>query len=490
MRSLPPKLGCLHFVGIGGIGMSGIAEILHALGAQVQGSDIAENANVIRLRAKGIPIAIGHDAKNLGKARAIIVSSAVQADNPEVIEAHKRDLPVIPRADMLKELMRMKWGVGVAGSHGKTTTTSLIGHMLDVGGLEPTVITGGIVNAYGTNARLGHGDWIVVETDESDGSFVRLPCTVSVVTNIDPEHMDYYKKFETLVDAFRSFVTNSPFFGASVMCVDHPVVRQLMGMVANRRMITYGFDESAMIRGKNVVLGPKGCTFDVVFDGAETLEGVFVPMLGEHNVQNALAAIAVGHHMGMDARTIIKALATFSGVKRRFTIVDVVRDITIVDDYGHHPSEIKAVLKTAKHSGFGRIMAVVQPHRYSRVAHLMDEFVGSFDDADKVWISDVYAAGEKPIPGVDRDHLVAGIRQHGHHDVHGLESHTLIPQYVQEWARPGDLVIFLGAGNITQWANSLPSLLKTNETTDSALPVLSERVLPKDVVAEPMAATL
>ena len=413
MRALPLEIGLLHFVGIGGIGMSGIAEILHNLGYQVQGSDLADNYNVKRLRELGVPVAIGHAAENLGEAAVIVVSSAVKPDNPEVVAARARQLPVVRRAEMLGELMRLKWSVAVGGTHGKTTTTSLVAALLDAAGFDPTVINGGIINNYGTNARLGAGDWMVVEADESDGTFTKLPATIAIVTNMDPEHLDFYGSVEAMNRAFEQFVENIPFYGFAVLCLDHPVVQAMIGRIDDRRIVTYGLSPQADVRAVDIAIDPSGASYDVVIsargtDSERLIRGLRLPMMGQHNVQNSLAAIAVAHEMGADDDTIRKALAGFGGVKRRFTRTGEVDGIIVIDDYGHHPVEIAAVLRAARAATRGKVIAVVQPHRYTRLAQLFEEFCTCFNDADRVIVADVYAAGEAPIEGVNRDRLVEG----------------------------------------------------------------------------------
>jgi len=466
MTPIPHTVGILHFIGIGGIGMSGIAEVLHNLGYQVQGSDIADNANVKRLRDLGMTIKIGHKAANVEGAKVVVTSSAVKADNPEVIAARAEGIPVVRRAEMLGELMRLKKTVAVAGTHGKTTTTTMVGHLLEVAGLDPTVITGGIVNAYGTNTRMGAGEWMAVETDESDGSFLRLPGTIAVVTNIDPEHLDHYGNFDTLRAAFDRFVDNIPFYGFAVLCTDHPEVRALRTRITDRRLIGYGFDLDSDVRAVNVTCGPEGCKFDVVFTGetARTVKGYILPMYGMHNVQNALAVISIANEMGIADAVVQKALSSFEGVKRRFTRVGSANGVTVIDDYGHHPVEIAAVLKAARSAtgGKGRAIAVVQPHRYSRLHSLFDQFATCFAEADAVLVADVYAAGESPIAGADRDSLVAAIRHHGHPQVLPLPDAAQLPELVSRIAKPGDFVICLGAGSITQWAHALPEQLAEN----------------------------
>jgi UDP-N-acetylmuramate--alanine ligase len=467
MRALPLNIGTIHFVGIGGIGMSGIAEVLHNLGYKVQGSDIAENANCRRLAGQGIRVMIGHRADNLGTAEVVVVSSAVKKDNPEVLAARARFLPVVRRAEMLGELMRLKWSVAVGGTHGKTTTTSMIAALLDAAHFDPTVINGGIINAYGTNARLGDGDWMVVESDESDGSFLRLPATIAVVTNIDPEHLDHYGSFDAVRDAFVTFVENIPFYGFAVLCFDHPEVQAIIPRVSDRRIITYGLGASADVRAVDLRLDRDGADFSVVVanrasNEERTIERLRLPMFGQHNVQNALAAIAVAVEMGIGDDTIRSGLAGFSGVRRRFSKTGEAHGVTVIDDYGHHPVEIAAVLRAARqaYGGSGRVIAVVQPHRYSRLRDLKDEFARCFDDADCVIVADVYPAGEAPVEGINRQMLVERIRQTGHRHVVSLDDAAALPELIWTLARPGDVVICLGAGNITAWAHALPDQLR------------------------------
>ena len=464
MRGLPLNLGTIHFVGIGGMGMSGIAEILHNLGYRVQGSDIAENANVQRLRKLGVKVTIGHAPTNVGEAQVVVISSAVKPDNPEVLAARERFAPIVRRAEMLGELMRLKWSVAVGGTHGKTTTTSMVAALLDAGGLDPTVINGGIINAYGTNARLGEGDWMVVEADESDGSFVKLPATIAVVTNIDPEHMDHYGSAETLHDAFETFIENIPFYGFAVLCIDHPVVQSLIGRIEDRRIITYGLSPQAEVRATNLVSEPEGSRFDVVLTyrrqrAEHTIQDLSLPMLGQHNVQNALAAVAIAGALDLEEPVIRKGLADFAGVKRRFTKTGEVGGVTVIDDYGHHPVEIAAVLNAARQATAGKVVAVVQPHRYSRLASLFEDFCNCFNDADQVIVAEVYPAGESPIEGASRDSLVEGLRAHGHRNARPLDSEQDLPRMVHELTARGDMVVCLGAGSITAWANALPQQL-------------------------------
>jgi UDP-N-acetylmuramate--alanine ligase len=464
MKALGTDIGTIHFVGIGGIGMSGIAEILHNLGYSVQGSDQAESANVKRLRELGIKVQIGHRAENVGAAQVVVVSSAVKAENPEVQAARTRLLPVVRRAEMLGELMRLKWAVAIGGTHGKSTTTSLVAQLLDAAGFDPTVINGGIINAYGTNARLGAGDWMVVEADESDGTFVKLPATICIVTNMDPEHLDFYGTVEAMNRAYEDYVRNIPFYGFAVLCIDHPAVQAMIPRLPERRIVTYGMSPQADVRAVNIELGPGGAVYDVVVadraaDTEHVITGLKLPMLGAHNVQNSLAAITVAKEMGIDDDTIRRGLAAFSGVKRRFTLTGQANGVTVVDDYGHHPVEIAAVLKGARATAKGKVIAVVQPHRYSRLAGLFEEFCACFNDADQVIVAEVYAAGEQPIEGISRDALVEGLRARGHRHVIPLGDPADLPRIVAGIAEPGDFVICLGAGNITAWAHALPDEL-------------------------------
>src|SRR6187455_116381 len=462
---LPRDIGPVHFVGIGGIGMSGIAEVLANLGYSVTGSDVADSANVKRLRDKGVKVAIGHKAENIDGADVVVVSSAIKRDNPELIAARQQRLPVVRRAEMLAELMRLKSCVAIAGTHGKTTTTSMVAALLDAGGLDPTVINGGIINAYGTNARLGAGDWMVVEADESDGTFLKLPADIAIVTNIDPEHLDHFRTFEAVQDAFRAFVENVPFYGFAVMCTDHPVVQTLVGKLEDRRILTYGENPQADVRLVDLGHLNGESRFSVLFHDRKgktehTIDKLSLPMPGRHNALNATAAIAVAHALGVKAEVVRKALAGFGGVKRRFTRIGEWNGVTIIDDYGHHPVEIAAVLKAARESTAGKIIAVVQPHRFTRLQSLFEEFCTCFNDADTVVVAEVYPAGEAPIEGIDRDHFVLGLRTHGHREVIPLPGSAELAKVVHGIAQPGDLVVCLGAGNITQWAYALPGELK------------------------------
>jgi UDP-N-acetylmuramate--alanine ligase len=456
---IPLKFGPIHFIGIGGIGMSGIAEVLHNLGYQVQGSDLAESSNVARLRTCGIQVHVGHEAQVLGQAKVVVISSAVKADNPELMEARRLGVPVIRRAEMLGELMRLKQGIAVAGTHGKTTTSTLMGHVLECAGFDPTLITGGIVNATGTNTRLGDGDWMVVESDESDGSFLHLPATLGIVTNIDPEHLEHYGSFDALRDAFDIFIENLPFYGYAALCIDHPEVAALRERTTNRRTIGYGLSEQADVRGLNVRCEASGCHFDVQFRDGRTVTGYHLSMYGQHNVLNALAVLTLANELGIEDEVCKQALATFKGVKRRFTKVGEAHGVSVIDDYAHHPVEIAAVLKAARGASKGRNIAVVQPHRYTRLASLMSEFATCFTEADVVVVADVYSAGEAPITGASREALVAAIKAAGHEGVFALPNPEALPELINSHARAGDFVLCLGAGSITNWAAALPEQL-------------------------------
>ncbi|TSB04249.1 UDP-N-acetylmuramate--L-alanine ligase [Sphingorhabdus contaminans] len=464
MKGVPNDIGTIHFVGIGGIGMSGIAEVMHNLGYTVQGSDIADSYVIDGLRKRGIKVMIGHSADNLGDAAVVVTSTAVKKGNPERDAALERRIPLVRRAEMLAELMRLKNTVAVAGTHGKTTTTSLIAAMLDHGGIDPTVINGGIINSYGSNARLGASDWMVVEADESDGSFLRLDGTIAVVTNIDPEHLDHYGGFDAIKDAFVEFVENVPFYGAAIMCLDHPEVQAILPKIRDRRIITYGFSAQADIRGENVTPFPGGNRFDVVVrnrDGSQrSITGIELPMPGRHNVQNALAAIAVGLEMGMDDQSVAHGFDKFGGVKRRFTKVGEVDGVTIIDDYGHHPVEIRAVLSAAREGAQGRVIAVAQPHRFTRLRDHMDDFQQAFNDADMVFISPVYAAGEAPIEGVTSEALVNGIKARGHRSAATVADQADLAQKLAHIVQDKDMVVCLGAGDITKWAAGLADAIR------------------------------
>ncbi|MBI1170636.1 UDP-N-acetylmuramate--L-alanine ligase [bacterium] len=463
---LPMELGPIHFVGIGGIGMSGIAEVLMTLGYRVQGSDARASRITDRLVTLGATFFEGQRAENIGEAAVVVISSAIKKGNPELEEARRRQLPVVRRAEMLAELMRLKSNVAIAGTHGKTTTTTMVATLLDKGGFDPTVINGGVIHAYGSNARAGAGEWMVVEADESDGSFNRLPATIAIVTNIDPEHMEHWGTFDALRKGFFDFVSNVPFYGLAVCCTDHPEVQALVGRVTDRRIVTFGFNAQADVRAVNLVHEAGRTRFDVVLqneEGKPVIEGCTLPMPGDHNVSNSLAAIAVARHLGMRREEIREALAAFEGVNRRFTKVAEVNGVTIIDDYGHHPVEIAAVLRAARQAIAGvpgaRVIAIHQPHRYTRLHSLFEDFCTCFNEADVAAIADVYAAGEDPIPGVSRDDLVAGLIAHGHRHARALLDEADLTRLVREQARPGDLVVCLGAGSISAWANALPAKL-------------------------------
>ncbi|MDP9057137.1 MAG: UDP-N-acetylmuramate--L-alanine ligase [Pseudomonadota bacterium] len=459
MKGVGIDIGTIHFVGIGGIGMSGIAEVMCNLGYRVQGSDIAEGYVVEGLRARGIKVMIGHDAANVGNAAVVVTSTAVKRDNPEVVAALEARIPVVRRAEMLAELMRLKNTVAVAGTHGKTTTTSMVAALLDAGGIDPTVINGGIINSYGSNARLGASDWMVVEADESDGSFLRLDGTIAVVTNIDPEHLDHYGSFDRVKACFVEFIENVPFYGAAVLCIDHPEVQAIIPKVPDRRVITYGFSAQADVRGEAVTPYPGGNSFNAVLrqrDGSfRRIENMRLPMPGRHNVQNALAAVAVAVEMGVPDDIICTGFAQFGGVKRRFTKVGEALGATIIDDYGHHPVEIRAVLAAAREGVRGRVIAVVQPHRFTRLRDHMAEFQAAFNDADIVYAAPVYAAGEAAIDGVDSAALVEGIKARGHRSAHRITGADALAQVLAATVEPGDMVVCLGAGDITKWAAGL-----------------------------------
>ncbi|GKY87118.1 UDP-N-acetylmuramate--L-alanine ligase [Sinisalibacter aestuarii] len=458
---LPTEMGPIHFVGIGGIGMSGIAEVLLNHGYRVQGSDLKSTAITERLAALGAEIFIGQKAENLENAEVVVISSAIKPGNPELDTARARGLPVVRRAEMLAELMRLKSNIAIAGTHGKTTTTTMMAELLEKGGLDPTVVNGGIIHAYGSNARMGEGEWMVVEADESDGTFNRLPATIAVVTNIDPEHMDHWGDFDTLREGFYDFVSGIPFYGIAVCCTDHPEVQSLVGRITDRRVVTFGFNAQADVRAVNLSYKAGVAHFDIELNAEGTkIEGCTLPMPGDHNVSNALAAVAVARHLGMKRDEIRAALASFGGVNRRFTKVGEWQGIPIIDDYGHHPVEIAAVLKAARQASDGRVIAVHQPHRYTRLHSLFEDFCTCFNDADVVGIAEVYAAGEEPIAGATRDDLVAGLTAHGHRHALAVTSEDDLVALVRAEARPGDIVVCLGAGTISAWARGLEARLK------------------------------
>ena len=460
VTKLPTDVGPIHFVGIGGIGMSGIAEVLLNLGYQVQGSDLKASEITKRLIELGATVFVGQKAENLEHAKVVVISSAIKSGNPELDNARQMGLPVVRRAEMLGELMRLKSNVAIGGTHGKTTTTTMVATLLDAGTFDPTVVNGGIIHAYGSNARLGQGEWMVVEADESDGSFNRLPATIAVVTNIDPEHMDHWGDFDRLRQGFLDFVSNIPFYGVAICCTDHPEVQSLVGKISDRRVITYGFNAQADVRAINLTYSGGAAHFDVALQlEGRYLKNCILPMTGDHNVANALAAVGVARHLDMKEIEIREALANFKGVNRRFTKIGEVDGITIIDDYGHHPVEIAAVLKAACQASDGRVIAVHQPHRFTRLSNLFNDFCTCFNDADVVAITEVYAAGEAPIKGASRDDLIQGLLQHGHRHVTALESETDLTDFVKTHAKSGDIVVCLGAGTISAWANKLPSKL-------------------------------
>ena len=460
VTKLPNDIGPIHFVGIGGIGMSGIAEVLLNLGYQVQGSDLKDSKITERLASLGAKIFIGQRAENLESAEVVVISSAIKSGNPELDAARMAGLPVVRRAEMLAELMRIKSNVAIAGTHGKTTTTTMVATLLDAGGIDPTVINGGIIHAYGSNARMGQGEWMVVEADESDGTFNRLPATIAIVTNIDPEHMEHWGSIENLRKGFYDFVSNIPFYGIAVCCTDHPEVQALVGKITDRRVVTYGFNAQADVRVLNLTYKAGVAHFDIALQQSEqVITGCTLPMPGDHNVSNALSAVAVALHLGMSHDDIRAALAGFKGVNRRFTKVGEVNGVTIIDDYGHHPVEITAVLKAARQASDGRVIAVHQPHRYTRLSSLFEDFCTCFNDADVVAIAEVYAAGEDPIAGASRDDLVAGLIRHGHRHARAIVSEDDLERLVREQAKSGDIVVCLGAGTISTWAHALPARL-------------------------------
>ncbi len=460
VTKLPNDIGPIHFVGIGGIGMSGIAEVLLNLGYQVQGSDLKDSKITERLASLGARIFIGQRAENLENAEVVVISSAIKTGNLELDAARMAGLPVVRRAEMLAELMRMKSNVAIAGTHGKTTTTTMVATLLDAGNLDPTVINGGIIHAYGSNARMGQGEWMVVEADESDGTFNRLPATIAIVTNIDPEHMEHWGSIENLRKGFYDFVSNIPFYGIAVCCTDHPEVQALVGKITDRRVVTYGFNAQVDVRVLHLTYKNGVAHFDIALQQEDSvIEGCILPMPGDHNVSNALSAVAVARHLGMTHDDIRAALAGFKGVNRRFTKVGEVKGVTIIDDYGHHPVEITAVLKAARQASEGRVIAVHQPHRYTRLSSLFEDFCTCFNDADVVAIAEVYAAGEDPIEGASRDDLVAGLIRHGHRHARAIVSEDDLERLVREQARDGDIVVCLGAGTISAWAHGLPARL-------------------------------
>ncbi|MBN9413352.1 MAG: UDP-N-acetylmuramate--L-alanine ligase [Candidatus Paracaedimonas acanthamoebae] len=486
MRVCPQSVGIIHFVGIGGIGMSGIAEVLHSLNYSVRGSDLTENANVQRLKKLGIPVFIGHQSHQVDDAALVVVSSDIKSDNVELQQARILSLPIVRRAEMLAELMRLKPSIAVAGTHGKTSTTSLGATVLEAGGLDPTVVSGGIINAYGTNARLGSGEWIIVEADESDGTFTKLPATHAIVTNIDPEHMSHYGSFSALKDAFHSFLSNIPFYGLGIVCIDHPEIRAMLPRLTDRRVVTYGFSQDADIKAENIEFNASGSQFDVCISERflticknavriNHLSRIRLSMFGEHNVQNALSILALALELGIDPMAIHKGFASFKGVKRRFTKTGEVNGITIIDDYAHHPVEIEVVLKTARQVSQGKIIAVLQPHRYSRLKELYESFCSCFKEADHVIVAPIYAAGEEPIIGLHHEQLASDIRKHNHTNVVTIQEREELASTIMTLGHSGDMVVCLGAGSISAWAQALPEELKQWDKLDNSNDVLTKR---------------
>lgn len=469
---MPADTGSFHIIGIGGIGMSAIAEILVAKGFKVQGSDQKESANVQRLRTKGVRVFIGHDPVNLIGAKHVVISSAVKDGNPELEAARQKKLTIIRRAEILAELMRLYSTVSITGTHGKTTTSSLASHIFEFAGLDPTVITGGIINSWGTNARLGKGKWMLVEADESDGTFVRLPTQIGVVTNIDPEHLDYFKNVENMHREYATFFSKIPFYGLAVTCVDHPVARQMIDALGmrrdGRRLLTYGVSEDADLRLTGLRADGHVSEFDFqlsarVKGGVRNITGWRIPFLGRHNVLNGLAAVAVALEAGVADEKVRDGLASFSGVKRRFQLTGTWNGVAVFDDYAHHPVEIGSVLSAAKSGARRNVIAVVEPHRYSRVRDLFGDFCSCFQAADRVFVMPLYSAGEAPIPGVDAVSLADGIRATGHRSAQALSGTDELVDVLRRTAESGDMVVCMGAGTSTEWAAALPSWLSEGE---------------------------
>jgi UDP-N-acetylmuramate--alanine ligase len=471
MRTPPFSIEKIHLVGIGGIGMSGIAEILHHLGYTVQGSDASDNYNVTRLKRLGIQVFLGHEATNVNDVDVVVVSSAINEQNPEIQQARTLQIPVVKRAEMLAELMRLKWTISVGGSHGKTTTTSLIAMLLKQAECDPTIISGGILNTFGTNAKLGNGDMMVVEADESDGSFQHLPSTMIVATNIDPEHMSYYGTLDNLKQGFINFIEKIPFYGLGAVCGDDANIQSILPELRNKRIVTYGFGESNNVQARNVRLTADGAYFDVVFHTSfkwsniqnnHEIKELKLSMVGEHNVLNALAVVCIAQEMGISEEVLRATLSQFEGVKRRFTVTGTVNDVTFVDDYAHHPTEIRAVVKGAVSIKQGRLFVVVQPHRYSRLKDHFQEFVDVFAEepnVDQVFVMPVYAAGEQPIDGYSSETLVSAAAEK-EVNIAFIDSDDTLKMTLLKTIQPKDMVIFMGAGNITEWAYEMPELYK------------------------------
>ena len=467
ISNIPQNVGRFHFIGIGGIGMSGIAEILLQSGYLVQGSDINPTKITKRLNKLGAKIFIGHNSGNINQANIIVYSSAITEKNPELIEAKKLSIPIVHRSEMLGELMRLKQSIAVAGTHGKTTTTSLISKLLEQNNMDPTIINGGIISSLASNAKLGEGKWMVVEADESDGSFSRLIPTIAIVTNIDLEHMDFHKTESNLEKAFTNFISSIPFYGFAAVCIDHPRIQKILAKVTNKKIITYGYSPNADIRAINTRFVDGKMIFDVSYkDKVEKntsfIKNIIFSMIGYHNVLNALAAISVALELGISITIIKKSLNSFSGVQRRFQYITKIDNAKIYDDYGHHPEEIKAALSAAKLiKNNSKILAIFQPHRYTRLKNHFEEFCSSFNDADKVILLNIYAAGEKKLINYENTDLEEGIRNYGHKNVESLKDDEKIFEKIFKNLKNFDIIIFLGAGNITNIANSLSKKIKT-----------------------------
>ncbi len=465
MNSFDKKFGLLHFIGIGGIGMSGIAEVLVNLGYKVSGSDLVENQNVSRLKNLGVNIFIGHKKNNVDEAAMVVVSSAINSNNEEILEAKRRRLPIVKRAEMLAELMRFKKSISVAGTHGKTTTTSLMAAILETADLDPTVINGGIINSYKSNAKIGSSDWMVVEADESDGSFIKLPTTNIIITNIDAEHLDYYGNFRALKEAFKQCINNIPFYGMAIVCLDNPTIQSILSEIEDKRIITYGISPQADYRAQNI-RSKDGRTFFTleispkVYSPTKNIDGLISNIPGIHNVQNVLAVCAMAIEMGIKTEVVKKALENFEGVNRRFSFLSSYRGIKIYDDYGHHPVEIRATLSAAREVSKNKVVAIVQPHRYSRLKMLFADFTTAFNDADTVFVTNIYSAGEKEDKELTKEHLISALIAAGHKDVRKYEDLEQLKFFLEKKLNEGDIVIFLGAGDITQYARKFSDLLK------------------------------
>jgi UDP-N-acetylmuramate--alanine ligase len=472
-KNFTQEVGLIHFIGIGGIGMSGMAEILHNLGYRVQGSDLNESYITERLQKNGIKVIFGHHPQNIEGVSLIVKSTDIQDSNVEIKAAFKESIPVIKRCDMLAEIMRCKPAISVSGTHGKTTTTSMIATVFDGAQMNPTVINGGVINQFNTNAYVGDGDYIIAEADESDGTFIKIPSYIAVVTNIDPEHLNYYGTFANVKTAYKTFIENIPFYGFAVLCYDHPVVREIGAQIIDRRIIKYGVEADDLdIKAVNITQDQEGMAFDVIFSSnfmkrnrlnSQQIEGMKLRAYGQHNVLNCLSAIAIGIEKGISIALLQKSLANFRGVKRRFTQTGEVRGIRIIDDYAHHPEEIKVTLNAARmvaNMRGGKVIAVMQPHRYTRLQSLMEEFAQSFDDADEIIISEVYSAGEQSIANITSEKLIEKIKQYSSQSVYKLDDPLKLAEKINKLAKSSDLVVLLGAGSITKWAYDLPQQLE------------------------------